>query len=32
MIGTTALRHRMVILSNNRRHFELVQGLTIEST
>ena len=31
LIGSTALRHGMILLTNNRRHFELVEGLEIES-
>jgi predicted nucleic acid-binding protein len=26
LIGATALRHDLTLLSNNRRHFELVDG------
>ena len=29
--GVTALRHNLTLLSNNRRHFERVQGLSILS-
>ena len=29
--GATALRHDLTLLSNNRRHFERVQGLSILS-
>ena len=31
LIGATALRHDLTLLSNNRRDFERVEGLTIES-
>ncbi len=31
LIGCTALRHRLTLLSNNRRHFERLQGLSIIS-
>ena len=31
LIGATALRHDLTLLSNNRRHFERVQGLSILS-
>ncbi len=31
LIGATALRHNLTLLSNNRRHFEQVQGLEIIS-
>ncbi len=31
LIGATALRHNLTLLTNNRRHFERVQGLTIVS-
>lgn len=31
LIGATALRHNLTLLSNNRRHFERIQGLRIES-
>ena len=31
LIGATALRHNLVLLSNNRRHFERIEGLQIES-
>ena len=30
-IGATALRHSLTVLTNNRRHFERIEGLTIES-
>ena len=31
MIGSTALRHHLTLLTNNRRHFERVQDLSIVS-
>ena len=31
LIGATALRHDLTLLTNNRRHFELITGLRIES-
>lgn len=31
LIGATALRHGLTVLTNNRRHFERIQGLAIES-
>ena len=31
LIGCTALRHRLTLLSNNRRHFKRLQGLNIIS-
>lgn len=31
-IGATALRHNLTLLTNNRRHFEQIQGLNIIST
>ena len=31
LIGCTALRHRLTLLSNNRRHFERLQDLSIIS-
>ena len=31
LIAATALRHDLTLLTNNRRHFELVQGLRRES-
>ena len=31
LIGATALRHGLTLLTNNRRHFERIEGLTIES-
>ena len=30
-IGATALRHNLTLLTNNRRHFERIEGLRIES-
>ena len=32
LIGVTAVHHGLTLLSNNRRHFERIQGLAIEST
>ena len=31
LIGATALRHNLTLLSNNRKHFEGIEGLKIES-
>jgi tRNA(fMet)-specific endonuclease VapC len=31
IIGATALQHNVILLTNNRRHFELVEGLQLES-
>ena len=31
LIGATALRHNLTLLTNNRRHFERIDGLHIES-
>jgi predicted nucleic acid-binding protein len=31
LIGATALRHNLTLLTNNRRHFERIDGLRIES-
>lgn len=31
LIGATALHHDLTLLTNNRRDFERVEGLTIES-
>jgi tRNA(fMet)-specific endonuclease VapC len=31
LIGVTGLRYGLIVLTNNRRHFELIDGLTIES-
>jgi predicted nucleic acid-binding protein len=30
LIGTTALQHNLTLLTNNRRHFERIDGLRIE--
>ena len=30
-IGATALRHKLTVLTNNRNHFERIEGLHIES-
>jgi tRNA(fMet)-specific endonuclease VapC len=30
LIGATALRHRLTLLTNNRRHFERIEGLRME--
>ena len=30
LIGATGLRHRLTVLTNNRRHFELIERLPIE--
>jgi tRNA(fMet)-specific endonuclease VapC len=30
-IGATALRHRLTLLTNNRRHFERIEGLRLIS-
>ena len=32
LIGATAVRHNLTLLTNNRRHFERIQGLAIVST
>ena len=32
LIAASALRHDLTLLSNNRRHFERIEGLRIEST
>ncbi|MGD0128035.1 MAG: type II toxin-antitoxin system VapC family toxin [Terriglobia bacterium] len=32
LIGSTARRHELTLLTNNRRHFELIDSLAIEST
>jgi tRNA(fMet)-specific endonuclease VapC len=32
LIGSTALRHELTLLTNNRRHFDLIDSLMIEST
>ena len=31
LIGATALRHRLTLLTNNRHHFERIEGLRMES-
>jgi predicted nucleic acid-binding protein len=31
LIGATALQHNLTLLTNNRRHFERIDGLCIES-
>jgi tRNA(fMet)-specific endonuclease VapC len=31
LIGATALQHHLILLTNNRRHFELIEGLQMES-
>lgn len=31
LIGATCLRHGLMLLSNNRRHFELIEGLQVVS-
>ena len=31
LIGATALRHHLTLLTNNRRHFERIEGLRVES-
>ena len=31
LIGATAIRHNLTILSNNRRHFERLEGLSVIS-
>ena len=31
LIGATALRHDLTLLTNNRRHFDRIEGLRIES-
>ena len=31
LIGMTARRHQLTLLTNNRRHFENIEGLRIES-
>jgi tRNA(fMet)-specific endonuclease VapC len=31
LIGATALRHNLILLTNNRRHFERIEGLRMES-
>jgi len=32
LIGSTALRHDLTVLTNNRRHFEVIEGVRLEST
>lgn len=32
LIGSTALRHDVTVLTNNRRHFEVIEGVRLEST
>ena len=32
LIGSTALTHGLILLTNNRRHFERLEGLLIESS
>lgn len=31
LIGSTALRHNLMVLTNNRRDFEMIEGLRLES-
>jgi tRNA(fMet)-specific endonuclease VapC len=31
LIGSTALRHNLTVLTNNRRHFERINGIVLES-
>lgn len=31
LIGATSLRYELTVLTNNRRHFELIEGLALES-
>jgi tRNA(fMet)-specific endonuclease VapC len=31
LIGATALRHGLTVLTNNRRHFERIEGIVLES-
>jgi tRNA(fMet)-specific endonuclease VapC len=31
LIGATGLRYELTVLTNNRRHFELIEGLALES-
>jgi tRNA(fMet)-specific endonuclease VapC len=31
LIGATALRHNLTLLTNNRRHFERIEGLRLEA-
>jgi len=32
LIGSTARRHDLTVLTNNRRHFEMIAGVRLEST
>jgi len=32
LIGATALNHNLTVLTNNRRHFELIKNLSLESS
>ncbi len=32
LIGASALRHNLILLTNNRRHFEHIESLAMEST
>jgi predicted nucleic acid-binding protein len=29
LIGGAALRHRLAVLTNNRRHFEIIEGIQL---
>jgi predicted nucleic acid-binding protein len=31
LVGATAIHHDLTLLSNNRRHFDRIEGLRIES-
>lgn len=31
LIGVTAVQHNLTLLTNNRRHFEMIDGLSLES-
>ena len=31
LIGATALRHDLILLTNNRKHFDRIEGLAVES-
>lgn len=31
LIGTAALRHQLAVLTNNRRHFEVIEGIELHS-
>lgn len=31
MIGAVALQHNLILMTDNRRHFELIEGLRLES-